>query len=420
MKNDKGLEVTLIVWYNYYEKMFFWSGFMIKIFQTGDIHLDSPFSGGDILRSENGRKRLRALFRRMMDFVREKKYDLVLIPGDLYDTGFLSEESAEMIRTELASLPCPVVISPGNHDPYEKGSFYMSSSLPENVHVFSDESLGKFEFEELGAVVYGYAFTSNAHYANPLEGFFADSDKIKILCAHSEVGVPLSGKAPMSYGDMEASGFDYAALAHIHKAPEVYSSSRLTAAYSGFAEGRGFDEIGQGSALSVSIFETGDKKEIKYEKISFSDYSFEILPINVTGIDSDDDIASLIEREIDTLHYGNSNSLRVLLEGFLSLDFSPNLSYIKKRCSSAVDYFEIKDNTMPTFDAVALSKDMTIRGELYRTLEEKLNSGDMKERNLAAMALRIGLASLDGGDLTVFLPKAGEDDENEEAEEAER
>ena len=390
---------------------------MIKIFQTGDLHLDSPFSGGDILRSENGRKRLRALFRRMMAFVREKKYDLVLIPGDLYDTGFLGDESAEMIRTELASLPCPVVISPGNHDPYEKGSFYASASLPENVYVFSDEKLGKFEFEEIGAVVYGYAFTSAVHRENPLEGFFADSDKIKILCAHSEVGVPLSGYAPMSYGDMEASGFDYAALAHIHKAPEVYSSHRLTAAYSGFAEGRGFDEIGKGSALSVSIFETGEKKEIKYERLEFSDYSFEILPINVTNVESDDDIATLIEREIETMYYGENNSLRVLLEGLLPLDFSPNLSYISRRCSSLVDYFEIRDNTLPMADAKTLSKDMTLRGELFRTLEEKLNSPDMRERNMAAMALRIGLVALDGGDLTVFLPKDEEDEKDlEEAD----
>ncbi len=388
---------------------------MIKIFQTGDLHLDSPFSGGDILRSENGRKRIRALFKRMMNFVREKKYDLVLIPGDLYDTGFLSEESAELIRTELSSLPCPVVISPGNHDPYEKGSFYASASLPQNIHVFGDEKLGKFEFEELGAVVYGYAFTSAVHRENPLEGFFADSDKIKILCAHSEVGVPLSGYAPMSYGDIEASGFDYAALAHIHKAPDVYCSPRLTAAYSGFAEGRGFDEIGKGSALSISIFETGEKKEIKYERISFSDYSFEILPINVTDLESDDDIASLIEREIDTLSYGKNNSLRVVLEGLLPLDFSPNLSYIKRRCASLVDCFEIKDDTLPLADAKTLSKDMTLRGEFFRTLEEKLNSPDMRERNLAAMALRIGLASLDGGDLTLFLPK----DENDEKDEAE-
>ncbi len=383
---------------------------MIKIFQTGDLHLDSPFSGGDILRSENGRKRLRALFKKMMQFVREKGYDLMLIPGDLYDTGFLCEESAEMIRAELSSLPCPVVISPGNHDPYEKGSFYAAGSLPENVYVFSDEKLGKFEFEELGAVVYGYAFTSASHRENPLEGFFADSDKIKILCAHSEVGVPLSNYAPMSYGDMEASGFDYAALAHIHKSPRVYCSPRLTAAYSGFAEGRGFDEIGKGSAISVSIFETGEKKEIKYERLSFSDYSFEILPINVTDLLGDDYIASLIEREIDNLHYGENNSLRVILEGFLPLDFLPNLSYIKKRCASLVDYFEIKDNTLPLADAKSLSKDMTLRGELYRTLEERLNSPNMRERSLAAMALRIGLASLDGGDLTVFLPK----DENGE------
>ncbi len=387
---------------------------MIKIFQMGDLHLDSPFSGGDILRSENGRKRLRALFRRMMSFVRENGYDLVLIPGDLYDTGYLSEESAEMIKDEFASLPCHVVISPGNHDPYNKGSFYASASFSENVHIFSEEKPGNFVFEELGTVVYGYAFTSSSHRENPLEGFFADSDKIKILCAHSEVGVPLSSYAPMSYGDIEASGFDYAALAHIHKAPEVYSSSRLTAAYSGFAEGRGFDEIGAGSAISVSIFETGEKKEIKYERLSFSEYSFELLPINITDLQNDDDIATLIEKELDTRRYGANNSVRVLLEGLISVGFSPNLSYIRNRCASKVDYLEIKDNTLPTADSKALAHDPTLRGELYRTLEKRLSSPDMRERSLAAMALRIGLTALDGGDLTVFLPR--EESDMEEAE----
>ena len=68
---------------------------------------------------------------------------------------------------------------------------------------------------------------------------------------------------------------------------------------------------------------------------------------------------------------------------------------------------------MPIADAIALSKDMTLRGELFRTLKERFDSPDMRERNVVAMAIRIGLAALDGRDLTVFLPK---DEQNEEDE----
>ena len=90
---------------------------MIKIFQTGDIHLDSPFSGGDILRSENGRKRLRELFKRMMEFVKEnetvKSCDICFVGDSLTEMmdvnnfnnlncvnrGIISDKSAGILMT---------------------------------------------------------------------------------------------------------------------------------------------------------------------------------------------------------------------------------------------------------------------------------------------------------------------------------
>ncbi|MBQ8207883.1 MAG: metallophosphoesterase [Clostridia bacterium] len=388
---------------------------MIKIFQTGDLHLDSPFSGGDIVRSEKGRKRLREVFRRMMKYVRENGYDLLLIPGDLYENGYLTEESAEMLKSEFASLSCPVVISPGNHDPYEKGSFYACADLPENVHIFKSDRTEKIDFDPLGVSVYGYAFHGINHRENPLEGVYTDGEKINILCAHTEVNVPLSSYAPMSYSDMEAAGFDYAALAHIHKAPEVYSSRELTAAYSGFAEGRAFDEIGKGGALSVSVFETGEHAEIKIEKLDFSEYSFEILPLNIGGLTSDEEVAESIISEISSMGYGEKNAVRISLEGLLGLGFRPNIPWLIRKCDSAVDLLEIKDNSLPLADADELERDMTLRGEFYRTLKEKINSADIKERSLAATALRIGLAALENRDLSVFLPAEENTDIESEA-----
>lgn len=391
---------------------------MIKIFQTGDLHLDSPFTGGDIVRSERGRKRLREVFRRMMKHVREGGYDLVLIPGDLYENGYLTEESAEMLKSELGSLSCPVVISPGNHDPYEKGSFYACAALPENVHVFTGEKAERFDLDRLGVSVYGYAFHGISHRENPLDGVYTEGGRINILCAHTEAGVPLSSYAPMSYRDMEAAGFDYAALAHIHKAPEIYSSQTLTAAYSGFAQGRAFDEIGKGCALSITVFETGERPEIKIEKLSFSDYSFELLPLNIGGLSSDDEIAELLSAELKAKSFGENNAVRVSLEGLLGLGFRPNIPLIKRKCCGAVDLLDIKDNSLPLADSEELLRDATLRGEFYRALKEKLESSDARERGLAAMALRIGLAALDGKDLSVFLPADEDTDANTKESEA--
>lgn len=374
---------------------------MIKIFHMADLHLDSPFCSGDIKRSENARRRQRDVFRRITKHIRENEYDLVLIAGDLYDSGFVSVESAEMIKSELGSLQCPVVISPGNHDPYLRGSIYNSGALPKNVHVFNSENMDKFDFDELGVSVWGYAFCGPTHRQNPLADISIEGENINILCAHSEAGVPLSPYAPMTYGEMEQAGFTYCALGHIHKAPPVYQSPSVLCAYSGFTLGRAFDEIGPGSALSVSIFETGEKPQINIEKLSFSDYSFELLPLNVTLCLSNEEIVASILCKMAEKGYGKNHAVRVVLEGFLDSDFIPSLGLIERRCSDAVDYFEIKDNTLPLEDDDILSRDMTIRGEFYRLMKSKINyEGD---NELIASALRIGLCALGGRDLSVFL-----------------
>ena len=45
---------------------------MLKIFHTGDVHLDSPFSGLSFKESDKKRKMLRQVFADMMRFAKEK------------------------------------------------------------------------------------------------------------------------------------------------------------------------------------------------------------------------------------------------------------------------------------------------------------------------------------------------------------
>ncbi|MEE0964746.1 MAG: metallophosphoesterase, partial [Ruminococcus bromii] len=183
---------------------------MIKIFHMADLHLDSPFSGGDIRRSENGRNRLRNVFRRMIKHINERGYDLVLVPGDLYDGGFVTEETAELIRSSFASLSCPVVISPGNHDPYVKGSIYSAGGFSDNVHIFNSEKAEKIDFDNIGVSVWGYAFCSSVLRSNPIADIDTESGRINILCAHADANSPLSPYAPIKYSEMEEAGFTYA------------------------------------------------------------------------------------------------------------------------------------------------------------------------------------------------------------------
>ena len=109
---------------------------MVKILHTADLHLDSPFAGLSLDVAEEAREEQRNVFSEMMRYAGENSVDLVLIAGDLFDSKYITVRTKELVKGAFASLSCPVVIAPGNHDPYTSNSFYRSGELPENVCVF--------------------------------------------------------------------------------------------------------------------------------------------------------------------------------------------------------------------------------------------------------------------------------------------
>lgn len=142
---------------------------MLKILHTGDIHLDSPFSGLDARRSEIRRAELRSTFSSLMTYVRDNSIDLLLITGDFFDTGFVTKETVSIVLREFSRVPdCKIVISPGNHDPYTPDSVYAKVKFPENVYIFKSSEQTSFSFPELGCEVYGYAFTGETMRKSPL------------------------------------------------------------------------------------------------------------------------------------------------------------------------------------------------------------------------------------------------------------
>ena len=84
---------------------------------TGDIHLDSAFSRLDSRHAEIRRNELRAAFTSMMLSAKMNGADLMLISGDLFDSEFVTRETAALLCREFANFGKPVFIAPGNHDP---------------------------------------------------------------------------------------------------------------------------------------------------------------------------------------------------------------------------------------------------------------------------------------------------------------
>ena len=363
---------------------------MIKVLHCADLHLDSPFSGLDPIQSEARREEQRELLRTLICYIRNQRIDLVLIAGDLFDNGFTNSDTVKYTAGLLGNLPCPVVISPGNHDPYVPNGIY-SGGFPKNVHIFDSKKLSHFDFDELGVSVWGYAFTSAVYEEHPLSlEYTVDESKINLLCAHTDLIQSLSKYAPITPRELDDSPFDYAALGHVHNAPEAGNYNGTIAAYSGCAEGRSFDELDFGGAILLEI----DEKKITHQKIQLAKRRYMIESIDITGVERDEETIEKIRQRIAAKNYKDDTTLRVVLCGAVSSEYAPSAQRIKDGIEGIYS-LDVKDETVPTLDEELLAQDVSVRGEFYRTLIKTVREGNDEERKAAVLALRLGLAALD-------------------------
>ena len=368
---------------------------MIKILHTGDVHLDSPFSGLAAEAAAARRRELRETFSDMMAYARSAAVDLVLIAGDLLDRRFATAETVQLIKNEFSALGCPVVITPGNHDPAD-GKGIWNGSFPENVHIFTEETLSRVSFDTLGVDVYGYAFTSGELPSSPVAGEFVhDKSKINILLCHADMTSPVSVDAPLSRAQIEAFGADYTALGHIHNG-EAYSGTagECTYAYCGCPEGRDFGECGLKGAIICEIGGDGDQRRVTLTRKPFCRKRYEDITVPVDGAVS---MVEVCRAAKDACVLTDERTiLRVTFTGAID----PELAIDKTAVEAALSWtasVSVRDHTSPSLSFS--EDDPTVRGEFCRLLSPLLGSADPAERETATAALRLGLSALSGNDL---------------------
>ena len=181
----------------------------LKLLHAADLHLDSPFEGLPAGKAAMRRGEQRELLARLALLARLEQVDLVLLAGDLLDSDNPYYETGEELIRCLGSIGAPVFISPGNHDCYTPKSPWARLELPDNVHVFSENTIGTVHLPELGLRVYGAAFTEKR--SGPLlRGFCAErSEGVRnLLCLHGELGARDSAYNPISLEELAGSGMD--------------------------------------------------------------------------------------------------------------------------------------------------------------------------------------------------------------------
>ncbi|MEI7635305.1 MAG: DNA repair exonuclease [bacterium] len=241
----------------------------LRFLQISDLHLGCGLAGSKFgfppAKQARINRDIEVALARAAEIAREEKVDVVLCPGDLWDDEAVGLQSASSIYDILGSLaPTPVLIAPGNHDPYNAFSYHHPSyyvnkvgrTHPSNVVVFNSPRVDRRVIDALpGVEFYGCCFEENRPRR---ERMLADlkpkrDDTLNILLMHGSQDDLLAGRgedqmmaAPFTSAELVAAGFDYAALGHYHRHSVIADpGGAIRGAYSGVPVARRLDETGE-------------------------------------------------------------------------------------------------------------------------------------------------------------------------------
>ena len=363
----------------------------IKILHAADLHLDSPFEALPAGKAAVRRAEQRELLRSLAELSRSEQADLVLLSGDLLDSGNTYSETGDELVRCLGSIAAPVFIAPGNHDFYTARSPYARLSLPDNVHVFSSPKIECVHMPELSADIYGAAFTENRS-APLLTGFSAERHEgiLNIMCIHGDPSNTDSPYNPISEDELKDSGIDYVALGHIHKASGLKKAGSTWYSWPGCPEGRGFDETGE---KTVSIIELGDGV-CTLRPVSIATRRYEILNVDISGSDP----LLAIHRMLpdDTVR----DIYRIILRG--QTDETPDLKTLYERFAGMFFELQLRDETRLYRSVWEKAGEDSLRGIFLQKLLDRLGRAETdEERSRIEQAARWGLAALDNSEEVV-------------------
>lgn len=343
---------------------------------------------------------LRFAFQRACALATDRKADVVLLPGDLFDYETADPDVADFISQTLAGIaPIPVFIAPGNHDSLRPRSPYFDV-WPENVHIFTSPEFETVPLPDLDCSITGIAHAhrgiTDRLLASPIP---APRSRTRILLFHgSRDGYrPLDKENVLPFSDAEllAQDFTYCALGHYHSYAEIVGEKGIRAAYSGCTQGRGLDEIGEKCALVGEIDPEG---RVTLEKVEVARRRIVRVDVDVTGARDSADIFARIDESL-LQRARRQDAVYVFLRGQLATGIEIDRSAWESR----QPYFSATLNmsaVQPDYDLDAIARQSAaspLRSAFVaKMLEKQAAATDDEQRCILRDATYYGLFALDG------------------------
>jgi DNA repair protein SbcD/Mre11 len=373
------------------------------------------------------REDFRHLVQRIPGLVQDKNVDIVLLPGDLFDTETVDKpeqlKDFRLLYEILYNIKAPVMITPGNHDYYSPSSFYhpdklqhlLSVSWPGHVHIFDKT---RFEtksiaFQDGEIQVTGRAFHDNSE--NTVEAW---ENNVRLLAELTpRTPVPdfnlllFHGSrddynrsehkmtAAFSKSELLALNFDYVAVGHYHR-KDIFTnaSGEIKGAYAGCPFARGLDETGKKVVLIGELHKSGtDPATVSLEEIELDPREIIYLRDTLSEFDTPEEIETRIQGKLSAVAK-SQDILYLILQGSVQ----PGTDFSAERLATTLSqqYFHVKLDTSKlteSYDRNRFREDPhSLEGRFLLAIEEKIAAASPEERPILEEALYIGLDAITG------------------------
>ncbi len=360
----------------------------VCLYIVGDVRLDAPFPflSPDMaaLRKAEARENFSAFLSRAA----EGGATHIVFAGNLLSAEYTTDGTVRFLIEELSKYPeLSFIVLPGDEDVHLTQSVYLSGRLPKNVHIFSSEKPDLIE--DGTAIFYGAAYAP------------AEDGKIPASISSLADLRPKESEKPgillLPFGNEHAAaaaafGAHCAVLSSPHTTVmEVLGEMPLVLSL-GSAEGRHTQGFGEGAAVTAVPVDGGFTFSVARVPFSRRRYSWDTL--SVDGARTATEVRERIAAYIREKGYGEETFLSLTLTGSVSAELLMHLDGDRYGLYG----IRIADDTLPTLGAEELFRDMSVRGELYRSLEGAFRMENATDRRVIAEAVRIGLAALDDRD----------------------
>lgn len=355
----------------------------MKFVHIADTHFDMPFrmlsdraNLGEIRRLDQ-----RKAFKKMIEYIKQNEIPYLFIAGDLYDHEYIRESTIEYINSLFKEIPnTKIYITPGNHDPYLKNSYYESYSWSENVKIFT-RKVEKVENEN--CIIYGYGFDDFYLKKPEIENIkLENKEKINILITHANLDG--SDKLPTEYNNIASHklkeiGFDYVALGHIHKRNMDEEKNII---YPGSTISLGFDELGLHGMVVGNI----EKQKLELKFIPLDEKELIELELDISEIKT---IEELLQN-INELNLQENKLYKITLLGQRNFEIN---TYKLIRMIENKEIIKIKNKTKLGYKLKEIANETTLKGIFVKQILSKMQN-EPENKELLEKALEIGLEIL--------------------------